>query len=314
MIEVKNLTKIYGQHHDVDGISFKVNEGEILGFLGPNGAGKTTTMNMLTGYISATSGEILINGIDVLDRPEEAKRSIGYLPEFPPLYMDMTVIEYLDFVSKIKNISDVERHEAIEAVMAVTRIEDMKNRLVGNLSKGYKQRVGLAQAILGTPKVLILDEPTVGLDPKQIIEIRNLIKNLGKKHTVILSSHILSEVSAVCDRVVIINKGNIVASDTPDNLSKQLQGSNKLQIRVAAPEKQAMRTVRDIPGITNVQYQAEKEKGTSDIIVESAEDVDIRKIVFNGMVKANCPLLIMRPLELSLEDIFLKVTHLDKEV
>ncbi|MBE5816182.1 MAG: ATP-binding cassette domain-containing protein [Clostridiales bacterium] len=314
MIEVKNLTKIYGQHHAVDGISFKVEEGEILGFLGPNGAGKTTTMNILTGYISATSGEVLINGIDVLDRPEEAKRNIGYLPEFPPLYMDMTVSEYLDFVSKIKNISDVERHEAIEAVMAVTRIEDMKNRLVGNLSKGYKQRVGLAQAILGTPKVLILDEPTVGLDPKQIIEIRNLIKNLGKKHTVILSSHILSEVSAVCDRVVIINKGSIVASDTPDNLSKQLQGANKLQIRVAAPEKQAMRIVRDIPGITNVQYQAEKEKGTSDIIVESAEDVDIRKIVFNGMAKANCPLLIMRPLELSLEDIFLKVTHLDKEV
>jgi len=314
LIEVKNLTKIYGQHHAVDGISFKVEEGEILGFLGPNGAGKTTTMNILTGYISATSGEVLINGIDVLDRPEEAKRNIGYLPEFPPLYMDMTVSEYLDFVSKIKNISDVERHEAIEAVMAVTRIEDMKNRLVGNLSKGYKQRVGLAQAILGTPKVLILDEPTVGLDPKQIIEIRNLIKNLGKKHTVILSSHILSEVSAVCDRVVIINKGSIVASDTPDNLSKQLQGANKLQIRVAAPEKQAMRIVRDIPGITNVQYQAEKEKGTSDIIVESAEDVDIRKIVFNGMAKANCPLLIMRPLELSLEDIFLKVTHLDKEV
>lgn len=314
MIEVNNLTKVYGQHRALDDVSFTVFDDEILGFLGPNGAGKTTTMNILTGYLSATSGEAKINGIDILDRPEEAKKQIGYLPEIPPLYTDMKVIEYLDFAAKLKQVKESQRAEAIQRVMEVTRITDMSKRLIANLSKGYKQRVGLAQAILGDPRVLILDEPTVGLDPKQIIEIRNLIKSLSKKHTIILSSHVLSEVSAVCDRVVIINKGKIVASDTPENLSKQLQGMNRLQIRVAAPEKTALRLVGEIPGIAKMYSQGEHEPGTTDLVVETENNIDARKTVFNGMARANCPLLMMRPLDLSLEEIFLKVTHLDKEV
>lgn len=314
MIEVRNLTKTYGQHHAVDDISFTVEDGEILGFLGPNGAGKTTTMNILTGYISATSGQAIIDGVDILDDPEGVKKKIGYLPEFPPVYNDMTVGEYLDMVSKLKKVKESERKKSVESVMEVVGISDMKKRLIANLSKGYKQRVGLAQALIGDPKIIILDEPTVGLDPKQIIEIRNLIKDLGKKHTIIFSSHVLSEVSAVCERVIIINKGKLVASDTPDNLSKQLQGANRLQIRVAAPEKQAMKIVRDIQGIKSVQYQGEREEGTSDIIVETEADLDVRKTVFNGMARSGYPLLMMRPLDLSLEEIFLKLTHLDKEV
>ena len=296
MIEVNNLTKVYGQHRALDNVSFTVSDDEILGFLGPNGAGKTTTMNILTGYLSATSGEAKINGIDILDRPEEAKKQIGYLPEIPPLYTDMKVIEYLDFAAKLKQMKESQRAEAIQYVMEVTRITDMSKRLIANLSKGYKQRVGLAQAILGDPRVLILDEPTVGLDPKQIIEIRNLIKSLSKKHTIILSSHVLSEVSAVCDRVVII------------------QGMNRLQIRVAAPEKTALRLVGEIPGIAKMYSQGEHEPGTTDLVVETENNIDARKTVFNGMARANCPLLMMRPLDLSLEEIFLKVTHLDKEV
>lgn len=314
LIEVRNLTKIYGQHHAVDDISFKVEDGEILGFLGPNGAGKTTTMNILTGYISATSGQALIDGVDILDDPEGVKKKIGYLPEFPPIYNDMTVMEYLDTVSKLKKVKESQRKSMIESVMEVVRIADMRGRLIANLSKGYKQRVGMAQALVGDPKILILDEPTVGLDPKQIIEIRSLIKGLGKKHTIVLSSHVLSEVSAVCERVIIINKGKIVASDTPENLSKQLQGANRLQIRIAAPEKQAMKIVREIPGIINAQFQGTREEGTSDIIVETGADLDVRKTVFNGVARSGYPLLMMRPLDLSLEEIFLKVTHLDKEV
>ncbi|MBP3347721.1 MAG: ATP-binding cassette domain-containing protein [Clostridia bacterium] len=313
MIEVKNLTKIYGQHHAVDDISFTVEDGEVLGFLGPNGAGKTTTMNILTGYLSATSGQAMIDGVDILDDPEGVKKKIGYLPEFPPIYMDMTVGEYLDTVTKLKKVKEIKRKEMIQSVMEVTRIADMKDRLIANLSKGYKQRVGLAQALVGDPKILILDEPTVGLDPKQIIEIRNLIKGLGKKHTIILSSHVLSEVSAVCERVLIMNKGKIVASDTPENLSKQLQGANRLQIRVAAPEKQAVRLLKDIKGIQSVQFQGEREEGTSDFVVETAADLDVRKTVFNGMARSGYPLLMMRPLDMSLEEIFLKLTHLDKE-
>ncbi len=313
MIEVRNLTKIYGHHHAVDGISFTVNDGEILGFLGPNGAGKTTTMNILTGYISATSGQALIDGVDIMDDPEGVKKKIGYLPEFPPVYNEMTVQEYLDTVSKLKKVRESERKKALDSVMEVTRIADVRTRLIGNLSKGYKQRVGLAQALVGDPKILILDEPTVGLDPKQIIEIRNLIKGLGKKHTIILSSHVLAEVSAVCERIIIINHGKLVADDTPDNLSKNLQGASRLQIRIAAQEKQAIKLIRDIPGIISVQYQGEREPGTSDLIVETGSDLDVRKTVFYGVAKAGYPLLMMRPLDLSLEEIFLKVTNLDKK-
>ena len=220
MIEVNNLTKQYGQHKAVDNISFKVEKGEILGFLGPNGAGKSTTMNIITGYISATEGTVKVDGFDILEQPGEVKKRIGYLPELPPLYMDMTVEEYLTFVCNIKKVSVHKQKEMLGKVMNAVKITDMRKRLIKNLSKGYKQRVGLAQAMIGEPQVLILDEPTVGLDPKQIIEIRNVIKSLGKDHTIILSSHILSEVSAVCDRVLIINKGKIVAIDTPENLAK----------------------------------------------------------------------------------------------
>lgn len=314
MIEVRNLTKTYGHHHAVDNISFKVDDGEVLGFLGPNGAGKTTTMNILTGYISATSGQALIDGVDILDDPEGVKKKIGYLPEFPPVYSEMTVMEYLDTVSKLKKVREADRKKTLDAVMEVTRIADMRGRLIGNLSKGYKQRVGLAQALVGDPKILILDEPTVGLDPKQIIEIRSLIKGLGKKHTIILSSHVLAEVSVVCERIIIINKGKLVADNTPENLSRQLQGANRLQIRIAAPEKQAVRIIRDIPGIVSVQFQGEREPGTSDLIVETGSELDVRKTVFHGAARAGYPLLMMRPLDMSLEEIFLKVTHLDKEV
>ena len=248
MIEVKDLTKRYGQHVAVDSVSFTVNEGEILGFLGPNGAGKSTTMNIITGYISATEGTVKINGYDILDQPEEAKKQIGYLPEFPPLYMDMTVQEYLDFVFSIKKVDPKQKKQQMDTILDVVKIGDVRKRLIKNLSKGYKQRVGLAQALVGAPSVLILDEPTVGLDPKQIIEIRTLIKELGKKHTIILSSHILPEVSAVCERVIIINKGKLVASDTPENLSRRLGDTSKMTLRVAAPEKQVIKVIKDVPG------------------------------------------------------------------
>ena len=232
MIEVENLTKKYGSHVAVDNLSFRVERGMIYGFLGPNGAGKSTTMNMMTGYIAATSGTVKINGYDILKNPEQAKKSIGYLPELPPVYPDMTVYEYLRFVAELKKVKKNERQAQIEDVMKQTQIEDVKGRLIKNLSKGYKQRVGLAQAIIGYPEVIILDEPTVGLDPKQIIEIRELIRELAKKHTIILSSHILSEVSAVCDHIMIISKGKLVASDTPEGLMTLLKGGRKMKLSV----------------------------------------------------------------------------------
>ncbi|HEX7713924.1 MAG TPA: ABC transporter ATP-binding protein, partial [Bacillota bacterium] len=226
MIQVENVTKRYGQHVAVEQLNFTVNRGEILGFLGPNGAGKSTTMNIITGYISATEGTVKVDGRDILEDPQAVKEKIGYLPEFPPLYPEMTVQEYLDFVCEIKKVPETDRQENLERIVETVKIGEVKNRLIKNLSKGYKQRIGLAQALVGNPEVLILDEPTVGLDPKQIIEIRNLIKELGKEHTIILSSHILPEVSAVCERVIIINKGKIVASDTPANLAKSLAASS----------------------------------------------------------------------------------------
>ena len=232
MIEVNNLVKRYGDHTAVDHLSFKIEKGKIYGFLGPNGAGKSTTMNMITGYIASTEGTVTIDGHDILDEPEQAKKCIGYLPEMPPLYFDMTVGEYMNFVADLKKIPKDQKKSMVEEVMEMLKITDMKNRLIKNLSKGYRQRVGLAQAILGYPEVIILDEPTVGLDPKQIIEIRDLIKSLKKKHTVILSSHILSEVSAVCDYVLIISHGKLVASDTPENLGKLAEGSNTLNLLV----------------------------------------------------------------------------------
>jgi ABC-2 type transport system ATP-binding protein len=314
LIQVENLTKRYGQHVAVDSINFTVDAGEILGFLGPNGAGKSTTMNILTGYISATEGKALINGIDILEQPEEAKKMIGYLPEFPPLYGDMTVTEYLSFVSDIKGVKAADRKRNMDRIMDLVKIGDVRGRLIKNLSKGYKQRVGLAQALTGNPQVLILDEPTVGLDPKQIIEIRNLIKELGKDHTVILSSHILPEVSAVCERVIIINKGRIVASDTPENLSKGLGDSSRIQLRVAAPEKQALKAINELHGIKFAESQGSREPDTVDIIVEADSNIDIRRPLFHAMSRASYPILMMKSMDMTLEDIFLQVTTQEQEV
>lgn len=314
LIQVENLTKKYGDHIAVDNASFTVEKGEILGFLGPNGAGKSTVMNIITGYISATEGSVKVAGYDILDEPEEVKRRIGYLPEFPPLYGDMTVIEYLDFVGDIKSLEKKDKKENIQRVMDLVRIDNVKGRLIKNLSKGYRQRVGLAQAILGAPDVLILDEPTVGLDPKQIIEMRNLIKELGKEHTVILSSHILPEVSAVCDRVIIINKGRIVASDTPTNLSRRIGDSSRLILRVAGPEKQVVKILGGITGVKYADSQGSREPDTVDVVVEADKDVDIRKPVFNRLSEAGYPILMMKSMDLTLEDIFLHVTTEEGEV
>lgn len=312
MIEIQNVTKRFGQHLAVDNLNFTVNEGEILGFLGPNGAGKSTTMNIITGYISATEGTVTVDGYDILDNPEEVKKRIGYMPEFPPLYLDMTVREYLNFVFEIKKVDLKNRKQEMDRILELVRITDVSDRLIKNLSKGYKQRVGLAQALVGNPPVLILDEPTVGLDPKQIIEIRNLIKQLGRKHTIILSSHILPEVSAVCQRVVIINKGRIVASDTPENLSKRLGESSKLTLRIAAPERQAVKVLRDVAGIKYVEAQGVREPDTIDVWIEAEKDIDVRRPVFNALSRAGYPILQMKSMDLTLEDIFLQVTTQEK--
>jgi len=314
LIQVENLTKRFGQHVAVDSINFTVDPGEILGFLGPNGAGKSTTMNILTGYISATDGKALINGIDILEQPEEAKKKIGYLPEFPPLYGDMTVTEYLDFVSDIKGIKAADKKKGMDRIMDLVKVSEVRGRLIRNLSKGYRQRVGLAQALMGNPEVLILDEPTVGLDPKQIIEMRNLIKELGKNHTIILSSHILPEVSAVCERVIIINRGRIVASDTPENLSKGLGDTSRLTLRIAAPEKQVLRVVNELQGIKSVVSQGSREPDTVDIVVEADNNVDIRRPLFHAFSRASYPILMMKSMGLTLEDIFLQVTTQENPV
>lgn len=308
MIEVDNVIKRYGQRVAVDKVNFTVKEGEVLGFLGPNGAGKTTTMNIITGYISATEGSVKVDGLDILENPEEVKKKIGYLPELPPLYMDMTVEEYLMFVSKIKKVKKEKALKELKNIMESIKIYDVRGRLIKNLSKGYKQRVGLAQAIVGSPQVLILDEPTVGLDPKQIIEIRNLIKDLGKKHTIILSSHILSEVSAVCDRVLIINKGKIVASGTPDELSKQLSYSNKMLLRVKGNSKEIFKVLRDVPNVQSILEQGVRESGTIDIAVEAKKGFDIRETVFNVLSGSKMPIYMMKSIDLTLEEVFLQVT------
>ncbi len=307
MIKIKNLTKKYGKKLAVDNISFTVKEGEILGFLGPNGAGKSTTMNILTGYLSATGGEVSVGGFDILDNPIEAKKKIGYLPEHPPLYMDMTVREYLDFVYDLKQVKE-DREEHISKICDTVKITDVADRLIANLSKGYKQRVGIAQAMVGNPEVLILDEPTVGLDPKQIIEIRSVIKKLGRQHTVILSSHILQEVNAVCERVLIINNGKLVASDTPENLGKTISNENKFQLRVAGEERAILDALEGISGIKYVKSLGRKEAGSIDFVVEAEPDVDVRASIFNALASAKLPMLSLQTMDISLEDIFLEVT------
>ncbi|MBE7036250.1 MAG: ATP-binding cassette domain-containing protein [Ruminococcaceae bacterium] len=307
MVEIKNLTKKYGKHLAVDNISFTVKKGEILGFLGPNGAGKSTTMNILTGYLSATSGEVSVDGFNVLDNPVEAKKKIGYLPEQPPLYMDMTVWEYLDFVYDLKGVKE-KREEHITKICDTVKITHVKDRLISNLSKGYKQRVGLAQAMIGNPEVLILDEPTVGLDPKQIIEIRSVIKQLGREHTVILSSHILQEVNALCERVIIINKGKLVASDTPESLAKSISNVNKFQVRIAGEERKVLDTLSPIKGIKYLKSLGRKEANSIDFILEAEPDTDVRIPMFYALAEAKLPILSLETTELTLEDIFLEVT------
>lgn len=308
MIEVKNLVKRYGDHLAVNRLSFTVEEGQIYGFLGPNGAGKSTTMNIITGYLAATEGEVRINGFDIMEEPEKAKKCIGYLPEIPPLYPEMTVLEYLRFAAELKKIPKEKREKHIQEIMDLVRITDMQKRLIKNLSKGYKQRVGLAQAVLGYPPIIILDEPTVGLDPKQIIEIRDLIKSLGKKHTVILSSHILSEVSAVCDYVMIISGGKLVASDTPDNLSRLTLGSNTVELSVRGEKTKVEKVLRNICEIQEVTYRQSEIPGCVDLSVTTAKDQDIREVLFYQMADAKCPILRMNSSTMSLEDVFLQLT------
>lgn len=311
MIELKHVTKRYGAKCAVDDISFTINKGEVLGFLGRNGAGKSTTMNMITGYISASEGQITLDGMDVLEQPREVKRRIGYLPEQPPLYMDMTVEEYLKFVCDIKEVRKKSQKAHLDDLYNLVKITDVRHRLIKNLSKGYKQRVGLAQALVGNPDVVIMDEPTVGLDPKQIIEIRTLIKNLGRNHTVILSSHILPEVQAVCERIIVINNGRIVADGATDTLAHDLSPDHRLILRAEGPEKEMVHALLNVPGVVDAYSLGEKESGIYELSVESTPDKDIRRDVFALMARKGWPMLALRNTDLTLEDLFLQLTSTD---
>ena len=304
MIEINHLVKKYGSHVAVDDLSLTVEPGKIYGFLGPNGAGKSTTMNIITGYLAATSGEVKINGFDVLKQPEEAKKCVGYLPELPPLYMDMTVKEYLDFVAELKKLEKSLRAGYVKEAMKITKTEEVSGRLIRNLSKGYRQRVGFAQAVLGYPEILILDEPTVGLDPKQIIEIRELIRHLGEKHTVILSSHILPEISAVCDHVFIISKGKLVASDSTENLVNLMSGAQEIELTVRTGAGEAAGYLQGEENIARVE-QADHDK----IRIYAKKGADVREEVFRQMAEHNIPVLEMKTVTKSLEDVFLEITQ-----
>ena len=307
MVEVKKLTKNYGNIKAVDNISFTVGEGEILGFLGPNGAGKSTTMNIITGYISSTSGTVTIDGKEILENPKEAKAKIGYLPEIPPLYTDMTVKKYLEFMFDLKKVK-LPKKEHIEEVMRLVRITEQADRIIKNLSKGYRQRVGFAQALLGNPPVLILDEPTVGLDPMQIIEIRKLIKSLGKKHTIILSSHVLSEISATCDRILVISNGKIVADAKTDELSSSTAGEEKLALVVEGAASDIISAIKNIPAVIRVNKISEKNGNSAKYMVKYEKDHDVRRDVFNAMARIGCPILDMQSGNETLEEMFLKLT------
>lgn len=311
MVEVKNLTKRYGDVTVVDDISFSVESGEILGFLGPNGAGKSTTMNMITGYISSTSGTVTVDGSEILDNPKKVKQSIGYLPEIPPLYVDMTVRGYLGFMFDLKKVR-LPKREHIDEVMRLVKIDDVADRIIKNLSKGYRQRVGFAQALLGNPPVLILDEPTVGLDPQQIIEVRNLIKSLGKKHTVIFSSHVLSEISATCDRIIVISNGKLVADAKADELSTVIAGDKKLSLEVEGSQGIILSALKVIPGVLKIRRTQELSDGVNKYIVEYQKEVDIRKDVFRAIAQAGGVILDMQSGDETLEDSFLKLVTQDQ--
>lgn len=306
MIEITHLTKRYGQNYAVNDISFHIGKGEIVGFLGPNGAGKTTTMNILTGYLSATEGTAKIAGIDILENPMEAKKKIGFLPEHPPLYLDMTVKEYLNFVYDLKKCK-LNKKKHIEEIVEILNIKDVYKRPISHLSKGYRQRVGIAQALVGNPEVLIFDEPTVGLDPKQIIEIRNLINSLGKSHTIILSTHILPEVQTVCDRVVIINKGQLVADCKTSEL-QAVTGSRKLEVKICGPEKEVLDSLKNMTGVVYAELLGERDaSGSISYLVESEANVDIRKPLFRMLCEKDWPLVGLAPLDASLEDVFISI-------
>lgn len=309
MIQVRNLVKQYGDHLAVDDLSFTIEKGLIYGFLGPNGAGKSTTMNIMTGYLSPTDGEVIVNGHNVLNEPEAAKRCIGYLPEIPPLYTEMTVKEYLLFAAELKSVPKEKRLEEVHRVVKLTHLESVYERLTGNLSKGYKQRVGVAQAIIGNPDIVILDEPTIGLDPKQIIEIRDVIRNLAKDHTVILSSHILSEVQEVCDHIIIINNGKLVANGSPAELEKQL-GASTLELTVKSNNAMYVKSIiSSIEGISGLECRNNAAENAIDVTVKLQRGADIREQVFYAYAKAQLPILMMKASEMSLENIFLQLTR-----
>lgn len=307
MIEVKNLSKRYGQNIALNNISFSVEKGTVVGFLGPNGAGKSTTMNIITGYLSASSGVVTVGGYNTLDNPNEVKKLIGYLPEMPPLYPDMTVKEYLNFMYNLKKVT-LPREKHIKEICSLVKINDVYNRLIANLSKGYKQRVGIAQALLGNPPVLILDEPTVGLDPKQIIDIRNLVKDLGKNHTIILSSHILPEIQAVCERIIIVSKGSLVADGTPDTLAHNLSTEHKLIVRIDGPREEIQNGLKALRNVVRVDVFGEKEPGVFEFGVEADEGIDIRRDLFRFAAQKDWPILSLTNTELTLEDVFLRLT------
>lgn len=309
MIEVRNLTKKYGDHFAIQDISFSLEKGKIYGLLGPNGAGKSTTMNIMTGYIAATSGEVIIEGHDIFKEAEEAKKHIGYLPEIPPLYMDMTVWEYLFTVADLKGVPKSERKSMIGDVMEKVMITNMKDRLIKNLSKGYKQRVGIAQTLIGNPDIIILDEPTVGLDPKQIIEIRTLIKQLGEDHTVLISSHILSEIGAVCDHVVIINKGHLVVSDSTENLEKLFKGQDILCLSAQGELEKIQNILREFPALSIADMKEAEEAETYRFQLKVQDQADYRKQLFFRFAEAGIPLLEISRAGISLEDIFLEITE-----
>ena len=308
MIEIKNLVKHYGDIEAVKGITFTVKDNEILGFLGPNGAGKSTTMNIITGYLSSTSGSVKINGHDILTQPDLAKKDIGYLPEQPPLYLDMTVTEYLKFLCEFKGVPKKEHKEHIEQIMKMVGINLVARRLIGNLSKGYKQRVGIAQALVGDPPILILDEPTVGLDPNQIIGIRKLIKELSKNHTIIVSSHILSEIQEIADRAVIIHKGKMAAIDTIKDLAQRLSGSNKLRLSFKGPAKDAAARLKMIQGVEDVEIKSAGNLSEVEIVLAQNAGNEVRANITMTMAKSGWPVLEFRSLDPSLEEVFLSIT------
>lgn len=311
MIEVQNLVKMYGKQTAVDHLDFTIEKGKIYGFLGPNGAGKSTTMNIMTGYLGATEGKVLINGHDILKEPEEAKRCIGYLPEQPPLYMEMTVMEYLQFAAELKKIPKKDMEGQLKAVMNLTKLHGVENRLIQNLSKGYRQRVGFAQALLGFPEIIILDEPTVGLDPKQIIEIRELIRTLGKNHTVILSSHILAEIREVCDYIIIIAGGKVVASDTPEHLEQSMAGKRQIELQSKASVEQIKDVLGSVKGIEHVGYEVQQ-GGIVTAQIETKDGEDIREDIFRAFSRNDVPLLTLRLSQMTLEEVFLRITQGEK--